>query len=61
METNNMEPRITILSENTGIKELKIKKMALCHCTGMPAITRIAHQFRDSFLYSNAGTIIKLP
>jgi len=49
--------RLTI----AALRELNIQKLGLCHCTGLPAITLIAHEFGDSFLFNNAGTTINLP
>jgi 7,8-dihydropterin-6-yl-methyl-4-(beta-D-ribofuranosyl)aminobenzene 5'-phosphate synthase len=40
-----------------ALKELNIDKLGLCHCTGMPAVMMMAHEFGDKFLFCNAGTV----
>jgi len=44
-----------------ALRELNVQKLGLCHCTGLPAITQIAHEFGDKFFFNNAGTRIDLP
>lgn len=44
-----------------ALKELNVQKLGLCHCTGLPAITLMAHEFGDIFFFNNAGTIVDLP
>ena len=43
-----------------ALKELDVQKLGLCHCTGLPAITAMAHEFGDKFLFINAGTVVEL-
>ena len=43
------------------LKELNVQKLGLCHCTGMPAVTLMAHEFGDKFFFNNAGTVVELP
>jgi len=43
------------------LKELDVQRLGLCHCTGLPAASVIAHEFGDRFLFNNAGTRISLP
>jgi len=45
----------------TALKELNVQKIGLCHCTGMRAITLMAHEFGDRFFFNNAGVTIELP
>ena len=42
------------------LKEMDIQKLGLCHCTGLPAISMMAHEFGDRFIFNNAGTVIDL-
>lgn len=44
-----------------ALKELNVQKLGLCHCTGMPAVALMAHEFGDKFFFNNAGTIVELP
>ena len=44
-----------------ALKELNVQKLGLCHCTSLPAITLIAHEFGDKFFFNNAGITIELP
>ena len=44
----------------TALKELEVQKLGLCHCTGLPAISHLAQEFGDKFLFNTAGTIIDL-
>ncbi len=44
--------RLTI----AALKELGVQRLGLCHCTGLPAIMLIAHEFEDKFFFNNAGT-----
>ncbi len=39
-----------------ALKELGVQRLGLCHCTGLPAIMLIAHEFEDKFFFNNAGT-----
>lgn len=48
--------RLTI----TALKELNVQRLGLCHCTGFPAITLMAHRFGDKFFFNGAGTILDL-
>ncbi len=44
--------RLTI----TALKELNVQRLGLCHCTGLPAIMLMAHEFGDKFFFNNVGT-----
>jgi 7,8-dihydropterin-6-yl-methyl-4-(beta-D-ribofuranosyl)aminobenzene 5'-phosphate synthase len=37
-----------------------IKKLGLCHCTGLPASAILARTFGEAFFFNNAGTRINL-
>ncbi|MEW6033347.1 MAG: MBL fold metallo-hydrolase [Chloroflexota bacterium] len=43
------------------LREMGIQKLALCHCTGFKALSRLAQEFGDGSLQNNAGTRIVLP
>ena len=43
------------------LKELNIQKLGLCHCTDLPAISVLAKEFGDKFIFNKAGTTIVLP
>ena len=44
-----------------ALKDLDVQKLGLCHCTGLPAMTLLAHEFGNKFFFNNAGTNIELP
>ncbi len=44
-----------------ALKRLNIQKLGLCHCTTLPAVTLMAHEFGDKFFFNSAGTTIELP
>ena len=48
--------RLTI----AALKELDIKRLGLCHCTGLPAAGLLAQEFGDRFFFNNTGTITDL-
>ncbi len=41
------------------LKEFHIRKMALCHCTGMPAMVKLYEAFGDRILFNHVGTQIE--
>ncbi len=43
------------------LKKLDVQRLGLCHCTGMPAIATLAHEFGDRFFFNITGTTFKLP
>ncbi len=43
------------------LRELDIKKIGLCHCTGLLASGIMAQEFGDRFFYNNAGTVLEIP
>lgn len=43
------------------LKELKIQKMGVSHCTGFHASARLAQEFEDIFFLNNAGARFTLP
>ncbi|MFC2019260.1 MBL fold metallo-hydrolase [Chloroflexota bacterium] len=42
------------------LKELDVQRLGLCHCTGLPAASVLAHEFGDRFFFNTAGTQIEL-
>jgi 7,8-dihydropterin-6-yl-methyl-4-(beta-D-ribofuranosyl)aminobenzene 5'-phosphate synthase len=42
------------------LKELTVQKVAVSHCTGLPASIRMAQAFGDRFIFNNAGTVITI-
>ncbi len=43
------------------LKKLDVQKMGLCHCTSLPAISTLAHEFGDRFFFNITGTVFELP
>ncbi len=44
-----------------ALKELDVKKLGLCHCTGPPAACVLAQEFSERFFFNNTGTVTELP
>lgn len=44
-----------------ALRDLGVQRLGLCHCTSLQAITVIAPEFGDSFLFNTTGTSINLP
>jgi 7,8-dihydropterin-6-yl-methyl-4-(beta-D-ribofuranosyl)aminobenzene 5'-phosphate synthase len=45
----------------SALKELGVQKLGLCHCTDLPAISVLAQEFRERFIFNKSGTRINLP
>jgi 7,8-dihydropterin-6-yl-methyl-4-(beta-D-ribofuranosyl)aminobenzene 5'-phosphate synthase len=43
------------------LKDMKIKKLGVSHCTGFAASARLSQEFPGSFFLNNAGTRLTLP
>jgi 7,8-dihydropterin-6-yl-methyl-4-(beta-D-ribofuranosyl)aminobenzene 5'-phosphate synthase len=43
-----------------ALKELGVQKLGLCHCTDLPAISVLAQEFGENFIFNKAGTRINL-
>jgi 7,8-dihydropterin-6-yl-methyl-4-(beta-D-ribofuranosyl)aminobenzene 5'-phosphate synthase len=43
------------------LKELDVQKMGLCHCTSLPAISTLSHEFGDRFFFNITGSVFELP
>ena len=44
-----------------ALRDFDIKKIGLCHCTGLPASAIMAQEFGDRFFFNNAGTVVEIP
>lgn len=44
----------------TALKELGVKRLGVCHCTGPAASAMMAPEFGDRFFLNNAGTVLEL-
>ena len=49
--------RLTI----AALKELRVQRLGLCHCTSLPVTARLAREFGDKFFFNNTGTVLELP
>jgi len=43
-----------------ALRELKIQKLGLCHCTDLPAASLLAREFSESFFFNKAGTVTEI-
>jgi 7,8-dihydropterin-6-yl-methyl-4-(beta-D-ribofuranosyl)aminobenzene 5'-phosphate synthase len=43
-----------------ALRELDVQRLGLCHCTDLPAISVLAQEFGDRFIFNKAGTVIDL-
>jgi 7,8-dihydropterin-6-yl-methyl-4-(beta-D-ribofuranosyl)aminobenzene 5'-phosphate synthase len=44
-----------------ALKALDVKRLGLCHCTGLYAASVLAREFGEKFFFNNAGTVIHFP
>jgi 7,8-dihydropterin-6-yl-methyl-4-(beta-D-ribofuranosyl)aminobenzene 5'-phosphate synthase len=42
-----------------ALQELNIKKIGLCHCTGLPAVSLLLQKFPNQFININSGTVLE--
>lgn len=42
------------------LKEMGVRRLGVCHCTGMPASVRLANEFGQKFFFNNTGTTVTL-
>jgi len=54
-------PKERIRRTIADLKELGVQKLGLCHCTSLPAISILAHEFGEKFFFNITGTIFELP
>jgi 7,8-dihydropterin-6-yl-methyl-4-(beta-D-ribofuranosyl)aminobenzene 5'-phosphate synthase len=45
----------------TALRELGVKKLGLCHCTDLKAISLLAQEFGDAVFFNKAGTVVEIP
>lgn len=50
-----------VKSTIAALRELRVQKLGLCHCTGLPEAALLAREFGDKFFFNNAGTSLELP
>ncbi len=43
-----------------ALKDLNVQKLGLCHCTGLAAISVLAREFGNRFVFNAAGTVIEI-
>ena len=43
-----------------ALRELGVQRLGLCHCTDLPAASVLAQEFRESFFFNKAGTVVDL-
>jgi 7,8-dihydropterin-6-yl-methyl-4-(beta-D-ribofuranosyl)aminobenzene 5'-phosphate synthase len=43
-----------------ALKDLNIRKLGLCHCTDLPVISVLAHEFQENFVFNKCGIGIDL-
>ena len=44
-----------------ALRELRVQRLGLCHCTDLPAASVLAQKFGDSFFFNRAGSVIDIP
>lgn len=42
-----------------ALQKLNIKKIGLCHCTGLPAVSLLLQKFSNQFIDINSGTVLE--
>jgi 7,8-dihydropterin-6-yl-methyl-4-(beta-D-ribofuranosyl)aminobenzene 5'-phosphate synthase len=42
------------------LKELDVRRLSLCHCTGLKAISVLAGEFGDRFVFNAVGSVIEV-
>jgi len=42
-----------------ALQKLNIKKIGLCHCTGLPAVSLLLQKFPNQFIDINSGTVLE--
>jgi 7,8-dihydropterin-6-yl-methyl-4-(beta-D-ribofuranosyl)aminobenzene 5'-phosphate synthase len=43
-----------------ALREFRIQRLGVSHCTGLPAAARLAREFGESFFFNSAGTVVEL-
>jgi 7,8-dihydropterin-6-yl-methyl-4-(beta-D-ribofuranosyl)aminobenzene 5'-phosphate synthase len=44
-----------------ALRNFGVRKLGLCHCTDLRAISFLAREFGDAVFFNNAGTVIEIP
>jgi 7,8-dihydropterin-6-yl-methyl-4-(beta-D-ribofuranosyl)aminobenzene 5'-phosphate synthase len=44
----------------SALNEMGVKKLATCHCTGMPATLLLAQTYGKDFIFNQTGSVIKV-
>jgi len=44
-----------------ALRELRIQRLGLCHCTDLPAASVLAQEFGEAFFFNKAGSVVNLP
>lgn len=44
-----------------ALRELNIRRMGLCHCTDLKAVSLLAQEFGDAVFFNKAGTVVEIP
>jgi len=45
----------------SALRDTGVQKLALCHCTGMPATVTLAQEFGENYIFNSSGKIINIP
>ncbi len=54
-------PKARVQRTIADLKKLDVQKLGLCHCTSLPPMSTLAHEFGDRFFFNITGTVFKLP
>ena len=54
-------PKKRVQRTIADLKKLDVQKLGPCHCTSLPVIATLAHEFGDRFFFNITGTIFELP
>jgi 7,8-dihydropterin-6-yl-methyl-4-(beta-D-ribofuranosyl)aminobenzene 5'-phosphate synthase len=44
-----------------ALRELRVQRLGLCHCTDLPAASVMAQEFGERFFFNKAGSVIDIP
>jgi 7,8-dihydropterin-6-yl-methyl-4-(beta-D-ribofuranosyl)aminobenzene 5'-phosphate synthase len=44
-----------------ALRDFDVKKIGLCHCTGLPASAIMSQEFGNRFFFNNTGTVVEIP
>lgn len=43
-----------------ALKDHKVERIGVSHCTGMPASVRLAQEFKEKFFFGNVGSVLEV-